>query len=100
MSKVKGTRLSDELAAWVEEYAAARGTDAATVLRMALESFRRDAGSGVPDLPVADTPEVRRERAVRAAARQVVPARSLLRDAEAMARQARLNAAAARARSK
>jgi hypothetical protein len=49
VSKVKGTRLSDELALWVEEYAAARGTDAATVLRLAVESFRREAESGVPE---------------------------------------------------
>jgi hypothetical protein len=79
VSKVKGTRLSDELALWVEEYAAARGTDAATVLRMAVESFRREAESGVPDLPVADSPQVRRERAQVAAGGHVAPA-SVLRD--------------------
>lgn len=51
MSKVKGTRLDDELAAWVEQYAVSRGTDAATVLRMAVVAFRRDCAGGVPDIP-------------------------------------------------
>lgn len=95
--KVASFRLEVELLDWVASYAKSRGTSQAVVLEAALRGLQEDSASGVPDLPVVDSPSVRRDRAARATADQVVPARSLLQGGAAMARQARLNAAKVRA---
>lgn len=88
-------RLDEELAAWAAEYGSSRGTSRAVVIEEALRHFRDLSKGGVPDLPVVDTPAVRRERA--ASVPGVTSARQLLRDGVAMDRQARLNAAKDRA---
>jgi hypothetical protein len=97
--KVSSFRLDVELLARVDAYAKSRGASQAQVIEAALEGFLAEAEGGVPDLPVVDTPAVRLERAKRAA--PVKPARQLSRaDGDALSRQARLNAAASRARAK
>lgn len=73
--KVASFRLETELLDWVGAYAKTRGTTQAVVLETALASLKRDAEGGVPHLPVADSPEVRIERAKAAA--PVRPASSL-----------------------
>jgi hypothetical protein len=92
-------RLDDELLAWANEYARSRATTRSILLEEGLRHLRDLSRGGVPDLPVVDTPAVRLERAKRAA--PVKPARQLSRaDGDALSRQARLNAAASRARAK
>jgi hypothetical protein len=106
--KVKSFRLRTDLLSWVESYAAERGSTQVAVLEQALESLRADAEGGVPDLPVdqpiggagvvvavpVSTPAV--------PVVGVTTARQLLErgvSLEVMARQRKLNEAAARARS-
>lgn len=100
MSKLVSLRLDDELAAWAEEYAAARKLSRSTVIEMGLRALRGGAQGGVPD-PPAPEPRSRPARPSRPAlppsvAGMVAPASSLLRrgvDDAAAARQAKLNAA-------
>lgn len=42
--------MPEDVSDWVEEYAVSRGVDIATVLRSAVEAFKEDTESGVPDL--------------------------------------------------
>lgn len=53
MTKVLNVRVEDELGAWVDEYAESRGVDKSTILRTAVESFKRDCEGGVPELRAA-----------------------------------------------
>jgi hypothetical protein len=102
MAKKAATfRLEVDLLDWVATYAKSRGTTQAVVLEGALSAFRDGCEGGVPDLPVADSPEVRRERAREATGGQVRPASVLSRpSSDVWARQVRLNAARDRARAK
>jgi hypothetical protein len=100
-------RLDDELLSWATEYGSSRGTSRAVVIEEALRHFRELTRGGVPDLPVVDTPAVREQRAGASKlerakqAAPVRPARELSRPSgDVVARQERLNAAAARARAK
>jgi hypothetical protein len=65
--KVASFRLDVDLLDWVGVYAKTRGASQAVVIESALANLKREAEGGVPDLPVADTPEVRVERALKAA---------------------------------
>jgi hypothetical protein len=103
MKQLVSHRLDSELLAWATSYAKSRGTSRGVVIESALVALRGDSERGVPDLPVADSPEVRRERALAAAAGQVVPASGFLPGEYAKLmgeRQRRLNAAKDRARAK
>lgn len=88
--KVASFRLDTELLDWVAQYASSRGASQGTVVESALRSFKEESERGVPDLPVADSPEARVRRAMKAA--PVRPARKLSPPDPAMlARQRRLN---------
>jgi hypothetical protein len=67
VSKPVAVRLADEVAAWVESYAAERGVDPSAILRTAVESFKRDCESGVPEIREL----VRRQSVVRVEGRGV-----------------------------
>lgn len=101
MSKLVSMRLEDELASWVESYREKRGWSRAELISKALRSFRADCEGGVPDLadeaPVPEpTPAVQPVAGVTTARRVLERGVSM----EAMARQRKLNEAAARARAK
>jgi hypothetical protein len=101
--KVASFRLDVDLLEWLGSYAKSRGATQAAVLEGALAAFRRECEGGVPDLPVPDSPVVRRQRAQVAAAGQVAPASDFLPGEYAKLmgeRQRRLNAAKDRARAK
>lgn len=49
-SKVLSLRVEEELAAWAEEYAEARGVSKQELLAGALRSFREDCERGVPEI--------------------------------------------------
>lgn len=94
--QVVSHRLDSELLQRATAYAEARGTTRSVLIEAGLRSLLDGAETGVPDLPVADSPGVRRQRVQSSVA--VRPARELVRDPDAMSRQARLNAAALRRR--
>jgi hypothetical protein len=78
-------RLDEGLAAWATEYGASRGTSRAVVIEEALRHFRELSRSGVPELPVVDTPVVREQRA--AAAPDRLRARPMSERSQKMARE-------------
>jgi predicted transcriptional regulator len=49
-SKVLSLRVPEELAAWADEYAKERGVTRQALLEAAIESYRADARTGVPEL--------------------------------------------------
>jgi hypothetical protein len=101
--QVVSHRLDSELLERATVYAEARGTTRSVLIEAGLRSLLDDAERGVPELPVADSPQVRRERAREAARAYVAPASDFLPGEYVKLlgeRQRRLNAAKDRARAK
>jgi hypothetical protein len=93
MTVVLSARVDDDLGAWVKDYAKTRGVTVQTLMAEAVRNMRRDCESGVPDLPVVDTPKVRSVRAGASAASRAQRAAAEVQSDWLSSRQHRLNVA-------